>query len=175
MIVVAMLAEALGMVAGSLAMAVFLCWFCWRLAKIVHHPAWGPPIVVPVLLALAGLLPASQFLDMTLAFAVVFAIPFWIEGRAWRRRHLNRHKPVGTPPVTAHKDPAETPISFLEPQRRYPAIAACIGAARSPDRDEMKLVATRIWREGFGSRYPVASFAARRRLIRAARGALVGD
>ena len=60
----------------------------------------------------------------------------------------------------------------------YPAITACICEPRAPSRDEIRLVAARIWREGFAPRAGMwprgASFAARRLLLRAATVALRG-
>jgi hypothetical protein len=60
----------------------------------------------------------------------------------------------------------------------YPAITACICETRRPNRDEIRVVATRIWREGFairfGERARAASFGVRRLLVRAALVALSG-
>ena len=62
--------------------------------------------------------------------------------------------------------------------RMYPAITACIRDQRSPTRDEIRLVASRLWREGlalrFGPESAPANFAARRILLRAAVAALSG-
>lgn len=60
----------------------------------------------------------------------------------------------------------------------YPAITHCIGEARTPDRDELRIVAGRMWHEAlrpyFAARGMAASFAARRILLRAAAAALKG-
>lgn len=60
----------------------------------------------------------------------------------------------------------------------YPAITACVCAGRRPNRDELRVVAARIWREAFRQRFGaqprLASFAARRLLLRAARATLAG-
>jgi hypothetical protein len=39
------------------------------------------------------MLPRSDFLRMTLVFALLAAIPFWIEGRAWRAAWIERQRP----------------------------------------------------------------------------------
>ncbi|MEO5866681.1 MAG: hypothetical protein ABIS14_07655 [Sphingomonas sp.] len=176
MLLIAMLAEAFAMVVGSLAAGILLCWLCWRLAKFTHHPAWGPLLVaIPIALALAGRLPASQFLDMTLAFAAILAIPFWIEGRAWRGRFRDLED-SGTGiaddvPSVMHDHDAGVPRA---PSYRYPAIAACIRDARPAAPTEVKLVAARMWRETFAGEHAAASFALRRKIMRAARQALEG-
>ena len=63
------------------------------------------------------------------------------------------------------------------PVWRYPAITACIGEARIPGRDEIRIVATRLWCEGLAFRpdSPVATFGIRRRLIGAAITTLSGS
>jgi hypothetical protein len=66
----------------------------WSAFRLIRHPAWGPPIViVPVILWAANMLPRSEFLRMTLVFALLVAIPFWVEGRAWRIAWIERHRP----------------------------------------------------------------------------------
>ena len=82
--------EAIGLVVGSLAAAVLLCWPLWYALRLVLHPEWGVSVVlILLLLAFAGELPKSQFLDMTLALAVVAAVPLWFAGRAWRKESLH--------------------------------------------------------------------------------------
>jgi hypothetical protein len=86
--------ESIGLIVGSVAAAILLCWFLWRAFWLIRHPAWGPPIVVvPVILWAANMLPRSDFLRMTLVFALLAAIPFWIEGRAWRAAWIERQRP----------------------------------------------------------------------------------
>lgn len=64
--------ESIGLIVGSLAAGILLCWSLWFIFKLLRHPAWGPPIVVaPALLALAGKLPHSEFLQLSLVFSVV--------------------------------------------------------------------------------------------------------
>lgn len=60
----------------------------------------------------------------------------------------------------------------------YPAITACVCSGRGPSHDELRVVAARIWREAFRQRFGaqprMASFAARRLLLRAAKATLAG-
>lgn len=91
---VLLIAESIGLVVGSLAAGILLCWLLWMLFRIVRHPAWGPPLVAaPAILALTGQLPESEFLDMALIFAVVAAAPFWVAGRSWRRNRDGNDMP----------------------------------------------------------------------------------
>jgi len=91
--------ESLGLIIGSIVAAILLCWSLWSAFRLVRHPAWGPPIViVPAVLWAADMLPPSDFLRLTLVFALLAAIPFWVEGRAWRVAWTERHRPdVGDP------------------------------------------------------------------------------
>lgn len=85
--------DSIGLIVGSVAAAILLCWSLWSAFRLVGHPAWGPPIVViPVILWAANLLPHSEFLRMTLLFAPLAAIPFWVEGRAWRAAWIERQR-----------------------------------------------------------------------------------
>jgi len=86
--------ESIGLVVGSIAAAILLCWLLWSAFRLIRHPAWGPPIVIlPVILWAANMLPRSEFLRMTLVFALLAAVPFWIEGRAWRVTWIERKRP----------------------------------------------------------------------------------
>jgi hypothetical protein len=92
--------ESVGLVVGSIVAAILLCSLLWTVFKLVHHPAWGPPIVVvPVILWAANLLPRSEFLRMTMVFAMVAAVPFWVEGRAWRTAWTAARRPDGGSPA----------------------------------------------------------------------------
>lgn len=173
------LAGAIGLVVGSLLAAALLCWFLWYGFRLVLHPEWGAPAILALLvLALFGELLTSEFLHMTLAFAVIAAAPLWFAGRAWRRvrrQLLDRPREQGVGPSTSA---AIAPTELMLSARLYPAITACICEGRSPTRDEVHIVASRLWREGFaqrfGSQNVPASFAARRVLLRAATAALSG-
>lgn len=166
------IAEPIGLCLGSLTAGILSCWLLWAIFKQVRHPEWGPPLVaVPVLLALAGQLPKSEFLDMTLVFATVAAIPFWSAGREWRAAWRNRDVPApAVPSAPVRIEPDAAP-----PYRRYPAMTACIREGRRPAHDEVKTVALRIWRESFAARNADTSFAVRRALMRAAKASLEGS
>lgn len=172
-------AGAIGLVAGSLAAAALLCSFLWYAFRLVLHPEWAvSAVLILLVLALAGDLPKSPFLDMTLTFAVVAAVPLWFTGRAWRKqreRVLDSRRKLSVQPRTSEPfTPTETALW----PRLYPAITACICEERPPTREEVRMVAARLWREGFAQRFGAqtvpASFAARRLLVRAATAALSG-
>jgi hypothetical protein len=174
-----MAVEAIGLIVGSLASAVLLCWFLWYAFRLILHPEWGVSVVLMLLvLAFAGALPKSQFLEMTLMFTLVAALPLWFAGRAWRRecpQKLVRRSEQGAVPSPGKTIVPTEPVLSL---RLYPAITACICEERPPTRDEIHVVASRLWREGFAQRFgkqtTPASFAARRMLVRAATAALSG-
>ncbi len=172
-------AGAIGLVVGSVAAAALLCWVLWCVFRFVLHPEWGAiAILALMVLALLGDLPKSQFVDMTLTFAVVAAVPLWFAGRAWRQlRKQALSSDHGQTAEFWSSKPIE-PTETLPSPRLYPALTACIGEERSPTRNEVHVVASRLWREGFAQRFgsstAPASFAARRVLLRAALGALQG-
>lgn len=174
-----MVVEAIGLIIGSLAAAVFLCWCLWYAFRLVLHPEWGTSIVLMLLLlAFPGDLPKSQFLDMTLTFAAVAAMPLWFAGRAWRKeRPQNLVRPSEQAVAPSPSTAIASTETLLSPQL-YPAITACICEERPPTREEIHVVASRLWREGFAQRFGKqtmpASFAARRALVRAATAALTG-
>jgi hypothetical protein len=171
--VVLIMAGSIGLMIGSMVAGVLACWLLWSAFKVARHPAWGPPLIlIPVILALAGRLPTSPFLVMTLIFASLAIVPFCLEGIAWRKReclgdseHLARlasFAPIGRPP-----DPKM-------PTRRYPAIIGCIGEGRTADPAELKKVAARILKEGLGARQSRSSIAVKRAALRVAKVALEG-
>lgn len=172
-------AGAIGLVAGSLLAAALLCSFLWYAFRLMLHPEWGAPAILTLLaLALVGELPTSEFLHMVLAFAMIAAVPLWITGRDWRQQRRQALKFRREHSETRHRDQIELAETMLSP-RLYPAITACIGEKRPPTRDEVHVVASRLWREGFaqrfGSQSVPPSFAARRVLLRVASAALNGE
>ena len=93
MLILLVIVESIGLIVGSAVAAILLCWLLWSAFRLMRHPAWGPPIVVvPVALWAANILPPSEFLRMTLLFALFAAIPFWVEGRAWRIAWTERNR-----------------------------------------------------------------------------------
>jgi hypothetical protein len=79
--------EAIGLALGSLVVSFLLCLGLDCLFRLVSHPDWGLILAMAVGLALA-LLAANEFLRLTGVLAILLAIPFWIEGREWCRRHV---------------------------------------------------------------------------------------
>jgi hypothetical protein len=80
--------EQLGLLIGSVTAAGLLCWLLWRCFRPIGHPDWGALVLVALaLLAIAGMLPDSRFLDLSLVFAALAALPLWLAGRTWRRQH----------------------------------------------------------------------------------------
>ena len=166
-------AGAIGLVVGSLAAAALLCWFLWYAFRLVLHPEWAlSAVLILLVLALAGELPKSQLLDTTLTFAVVAAVPLWFAGRAWRKQRSQALDRQRKKPVELRLSEPITPTKAALSPRLYPAITACICEDRSPTRDEVHIVASRLWREGFaqrsGSQTAPVSFATRRVLLHAA-------
>jgi hypothetical protein len=90
MVMIVLAVQSIALVFGSLLAGVALCALLWMLFRLVGHPAWGPPLVILLIpITLLGWLPRSEFLSFTLIFAVVAALPFWAEGRAWWKRHAS--------------------------------------------------------------------------------------
>lgn len=170
---------AIGLVVVSLTAAAVLCWCLWYGFRLVLHPEWEAPAVLTLVgLALVGALPKSQFLNLTLAFAVFTTLPLWFEGRVWRRHRRQAFNDRGEQSVDTWLSELITPIGASVSPRLYPAIISCIGEQRPPTRDEVRLVAARLWREGLAPRVgsqSLASFAARRVLLRGTIAALSGE
>lgn len=78
--------ESIVLILGSLATALALCAILWWAGRLIGHPAWGPPFTL-LLIPLAFVLPGIPFVDMVVIFAVLFAIPLWIEGQVWHVHH----------------------------------------------------------------------------------------
>ena len=169
-----LVAQSIGLAIGGLVGADALCWLLWQTGKLLRHPDWAAMVVVFLAgLAITGNLPRSDLLDMSLTFLAAAIIPLWLEGRTWRRgRHARDDRQDG-----ALAKSAQTIASRQRNTGPYPAISACLCSGMPPNRDEIRLVATRIWREAFQSRSEsqTPSFAIRRILIRAAKAALTGS
>lgn len=164
---VVVIAQTIGLTLASALAGVLLCAALWLIFRLVGHPAWGPPlVVVPVVLAMAGALPDSEFLHRTLIFAAAAVGPFCIAGLIWRANRRER----------SHRDAASAPALAAAPDRQYyPAIVACIRESRRPSPGELKTVTRRIWREVYAGRSPRPGFAERREALRAARASLEGS
>lgn len=88
--------EAIVTVLGGLATALALTWLGWAAFKGVRHPEWGPPAaLIAFVLALAGGLRSSDFLQMVVLFSAIAGILVWAEGSAWRSRHASRGRGAG--------------------------------------------------------------------------------
>lgn len=91
MAIITIMMETVGLVFGGLAAAALLCSVLWQLLRRLHHPEWGAPAIVLLIgLAAAGKIPHSEFSSMMLAFLAAAVVPFWIEGRVWRRHWKER-------------------------------------------------------------------------------------
>ena len=76
----------IGLIVGSLTAAFLWCFGFWHLFRMVGHPDWGPILAILVVPAVFAL-PPNEFLRMTAILILLFAVPSWFEGRAWRRHH----------------------------------------------------------------------------------------
>lgn len=93
--------ESIGLVLGSLVLAGLLNGVLWSAFRRLHHPDWAWIIVaVPVVAIFAASPPRSAFLRLALAFTVMLALPFWVEGRAWRSRWRLGHPPKARIPAS---------------------------------------------------------------------------
>jgi len=89
--ILSIVGEAAGTIIGSVAAAAVLCWLCWALFKLVHHPEWGAPtLLIMITLTCGRTVLHSEFLSMTFIFSALAAALAWPEGRAWRADHARR-------------------------------------------------------------------------------------
>jgi hypothetical protein len=89
--ILSIVGEAAGTIIGSLAAAAILCWLCWALFKLVHHPEWGAPTLLTMIALNCGSsVLHSEFLSMTFIFSALAAALAWPEGRAWRADRARR-------------------------------------------------------------------------------------
>ena len=165
MIMLQIVAEAVGFTLASLFAAVLFNWCSWHLFKLFGRPEWGPPVGLIILLGAAGGRGVgSEFLRRTIGLAILASVVLWATTLDRRRRPAI--KPVA-------KNPANSlPSNGGAPGGRviYPAIAACLGEGRAPSRAEIRKVAKRIRREAYSDR-PLGT-SLRRAITRAALAAL---
>lgn len=174
MFVLKTIAESIGLIIGSITAGILCSWLLWSVFKLVRHPELGPPLMlIPAALAVAGRLPASPFLVMTLIFSTLAVVPFCFEGIAWRKKELGRV----AGPASRRTDfvPGQHSADPTAPHRRYPAITGCISEKRDPDARELKKVAARILMEGLSSRQLGSGIAGKRAALRLATVALKGS
>jgi len=165
----------LGLVIGSVAAAVAVCWAGWTLFRVVRHPQWGALAVVIVLLLLfPKSFQNSELVRTAIVFAGVAAIALIFVGRAaptsgtlGRDRSARLQKNPNL--VREEKIMATSPL-----RQRYPVLIACMGEARRPNAREVKSVAKRILREAFPEREAHRQSGARlyRDMLRVARATL---
>lgn len=175
MLILSILFGSLGLVIGSIAAAVAICWTGWTLFRLVRHPQWGALAVVTVLLVLfPKSFQNSELVRTAIVFAGVAAIALLFVGRdaptpeqLGRDRSADRQK---TPNLATE----QTIMSTTPFRRRYPVLIACMGGARQPSAREVKSVAKRILREAFPEREDHRQSGTRlyREMLRAARATL---
>ncbi|HEX7854822.1 MAG TPA: hypothetical protein VF503_14120 [Sphingobium sp.] len=150
MLILKILLESLGLVVGSIAGAVAVCWMAWALFGLVRHPQWGPLVVV---IALALIFPKgfhnSELVRTTIVFASVAAVALFFTGGDTRPpRTSPRHKSLDEQQIARlAKKEKDMPFTLL--RRKYPVLIACMGEARHPNVREVKSVAKRILHEAF--------------------------
>lgn len=150
MLMLSILLGSLGLVIGSIAAAVAICWTGWTLFRLVRHPQWGALTVVIVLLLLfPKSFQNSELVRTAIVFAGVAAIALLFVGRdaptpgpVGRDRSAERQKS----PDSARE---EKIMSSSPLRRKYPVLIACMGEAKRPSAREVKSVAKRIMREAF--------------------------
>jgi hypothetical protein len=172
-----LVAQSISLAVGGLAGATVICWLLWQVCKLLHHPDWAALAIVFLAgLGVTGNLPHNDLLNLTLTFLAIAMIPLWIEGRTWRKGY---RAPGGQSDVSSSVALESVRARGPFDQTPYPAISACLSSGRRPSRDEIRLVATRIWREAFVARgdqmLQTPSFSSRRILVRTAIAALAGS
>jgi hypothetical protein len=86
MMVLQIIAEALGLIIGSLAAAALFCWLLWNAFKPVRHPELGVPLGLTVsLIVWSDGFAGSPFLRLAGVYAALLAVALWPAGLAWRR------------------------------------------------------------------------------------------
>lgn len=77
--IVAVIFESAGTILGALMAALLVSMSLWWVFRRIGHPTWGPLLTL-LLAPLAFALPGSAFVDMTIVFAILFAIPLLFRG-----------------------------------------------------------------------------------------------
>ena len=175
MLMLSILLGSLGLVIGSIAAAVAICWVGWTLFRLVRHPQWGALAVVIVLLLLfPKYFQNSELARTAIVFAGVAAIAlFFVGSDAPPPKTPGRDRSADRPKIPGSA--REEKIMLSSPlRRRYPVLIACMGEARRPSACEVKSVAKRILREAFPEREARRQSGTRlyRDMLRAARATL---
>jgi len=140
MIMLRIVAQASGLILGSLMAGILLWWLSFSLSKRCRHPKWGIPIIAPVLLIAFGpQIYRSEFVGLTLMFSVLICGLLWIVGDEWQRADS------GVAPAKTSTDNRKSEAIHF----RYTAIAACMSECRSPSRGEIRRVAKRMRSEAY--------------------------
>lgn len=87
MLMLKIMAEALGQVIGGLVAAALFCWLFWKVFKLVRHPEISAALCVLIAVAVWGFGLSSPLLRLTSVYAAMFALWLWPAGRLWRREH----------------------------------------------------------------------------------------
>lgn len=87
MLMLKIMAEALGQVIGGLVAAALFCWLFWNAFKLVRHPEISAAlcVLVAVLVWVFGI--SSPLVRLTSVYAAMFALWLWPAGLSWRREH----------------------------------------------------------------------------------------
>jgi len=167
MIMLQIIAQALGLILGSLLAGILLWWLSFSLSKLCRHPKWGMPIVAPVLLMAFGHdIYQNEFLGLTLMFAILISGLLWAVGDGWEHADSGPVKSLELAKTSSSVRKAETE------QFRYSAIAACMSECRSPSQAEIRKLAKRIRSETYPGQRLDPTLC--RRILRAALAALDG-
>lgn len=86
-------------VGGGMVAAAVLSWLAWSMFKLVRYPELGVPAASAAILVVAGGVPHSPLVQMTLLFMVLTGLVVWSEGAAWRRRVRLAHMFKDPPPT----------------------------------------------------------------------------
>ena len=142
MVMLRIIIEAVGYTLACLVAAALFNWCCWNVFKLFRLPEWGPPIgVIGLFAAFGESVASSEFLRRSVELATLGACILWSVGRD--RKRCMTDQPVNDDSANG----LSSASSMVSEHSIYPAIAACMGEARSPSRAEIRKVAKRIRRE----------------------------